>query len=389
MDFWKTMGVLLRRWYVAVPVFLISVGLAVGVFMTVHTQYESTGTIVLTAPTAGAVTSTDPAKAVGPGNPLLDFEGSLTTTSQLLTQSLSSPTVAKQIAAEGGVDSYQAGDGLTGGPFIVIIADAASPQVAERTVALALKYAQDELEARQKTLNAPSTTYIGTQSVVSPTPATTKIGGKVRAGGVALVLGLVLSLAAAFGIESIVTNRRRRGEDAAEDEDVDERDEDTDDRESEDEEDDRFAVTKKMRPAPMPRPMPMPAPMPARSGGGPRPMQRPQSPAAQGGDRPTSIIKGGPAAAKSGAVSGAGVNGGGVNGGVGATGTGTGGSGAVNNGGVNNGGGPRRDVHNAPVPVHKPHPAKPRTFPAPATTNNNNNHDWPRADFRSTDSTTG
>jgi hypothetical protein len=384
MDFWKTMGVLLRRWYVAVPVFLISVGLAVGVFMTVHTQYESTGTIVLTAPTAGAVTSTDPSKAVGPGNPLLDFEGSLTTTSQLLTQSLSSPTVAKQIAAEGGVDSYQAGDGLTGGPFIVIIADATSPQQAGRTVALALKYAEDELTSRQKTLNAPSATYIGTQSVVSPTPATTKIGGKVRAGGVALVLGLVLSLAAAFGIESMMINRRRRAEDLAEDEDVDERDEDAgDDRESEDEEDDRFAVTKKMRPAPMPRPMPMPAPMPARSGGGPRPMQRPQSPVTQGGDRPTSVIGGG-------AIKGAGVGGGAVNGaGVGAGANGAaanGGGSGGNNGGANNGGGPRRDVHNAPVPVHKPHPAKPRTFPAPA---NNNNHDWPRADFRPTDSSTG
>jgi hypothetical protein len=40
------------------------------------------------------------------------------------------------------------------------------------------------------------------------------------------------------------------------------------------------------------------------------------------------------------------------------------------------------------MPVHKPHPSKPRTFPTPATTNNNN-HDWPRADFRPTDSSTG
>jgi hypothetical protein len=383
MDFWKTMGVLLRRWYVSVPVFLISVGLAVGVFMTVHTQYESTGTIVLTAPTAGAVTSTDPSKAVGPGNPLLDFEGSLTTTSQLLTQSLSSPTVAKQIASQGGVDSYQAGDGLTGGPFIVIIADANSPQVAERTVSLALKYAEDELTARQKTLNAPAVTYIGTQVVVAPTPATTKISGKVRAGGVALVVGLVVSLAAAFGIESMANNRRRRTEDAAEDDE----DEFTENDEL-DEEDDRFAVTKKMRPAPMPRPMTVPQPV---RPGGPRPMQRTQAPSGMGGDR-SGAINSGPV--NSGAINGAGVNGVGVSG-VGATKTGAnapGGSGnGVNGvGGPGGSGGPRRDVHNAPVPVHKPHPAKPRTFPAPTpATTNNNSHDWPRADFRSTDSSAG
>jgi hypothetical protein len=351
MDFWKTMGVLLRRWYVAVPVFVISLGLGAGVFMTVHTQYESTGTIVLTAPTAGAVTSTDPTKAVGPGNPLLDFEGSLTTTSQLLTQSLSSPTVAKQIASQGGVDTYQAGDGLTGGPFIVIIADATSPQAAERTVSLALKYAEDELNTRQKTLNAPTVTYIGTQVVVAPTPATTKIGGKVRAGGVALVAGLVVSLAAAFGLESMSNKRRRRAEEA-ELATEDERDD-----EDIDEDDDRFAVTKKMRPAPMPRPL-LPAQQPVRSGT-PRPIQRgPQGPVGTGPDRP---LNGAPVNNGAGAVNGAGVNGGSVN------------------------GAPRRDVHNPPMPVHKPHPAKPRTFPAP----HNNSNDWPKADFRSTDSSTG
>lgn len=56
-----------------------------------------------------------------------------------------------------------------------------------------------------------------------------------------------------------------------------------------------------------------------------------------------------------------------------------------------------------PVPIHKPHPAKPRMHPTPApvpgTPNNNgsnnngtgqnNNHDWPRAEFRSSDQSTG
>jgi len=261
MDFWKTIGVLLRRWKVAVPVFVVALAIGAGVFVKVPTQYVATGTMVLTAPTAGATTSVDPAQATGPGNPLLDFAGSLTITNQLLVQSLSSPSVADQIAGQGGVSTYQAGDGNTGGPFVVIIATANSPQSAELTVNLALKYAQNELDARQKNLNAPPSTFIGTQSVVSPTQATTKISNKVKDGGIALVVGLILSLATAYGVDSWRNGRRRKR--AAEDDDemlIDDVEPDDDI-----EPDDGSAdPTRKMRPAAPPRHVP--TPQPVRSG---------------------------------------------------------------------------------------------------------------------------
>jgi hypothetical protein len=273
MDFWKTIGVLLRRWYVAVPVFFVALVIGGGVFLKVPTQYVSTGTMVLTAPTAGATTAVNPAQASGPGNPLLDFEGSLTITTQLLIQSLSSPSVGQQIAQQGGgTSTYQAGDGNTGGPFVVIVATANSPQEAELTVSLALKYAQNELDARQKNLNAPPSTYIGTQSVVSPTQATTKITNKVKDGGIALVAGLVISLAAAYGVDSWMSGRRRRraaAEDTGDDTSIDDIEPD-----DYDEPDDGSAEpTKKMRPAAPPRPVP--APQPVRSGGGARPQPSP------------------------------------------------------------------------------------------------------------------
>jgi hypothetical protein len=268
MDFWKTIGVLLRRWYVAVPVFFVALVIGGGVFLKVPTQYVSTGTMVLTAPTAGATTAVNPAQASGPGNPLLDFEGSLTITTQLLIQSMSSPSVAQQIAQQGGVDTYQAGDGNTGGPFVVIVATANSPQEAELTVGLALKYAQNELDARQKNLNAPPSTYIGTQSVVSPTQATTKITNKVKDGGIALVVGLVLSLAAAYGVDSWMSGRRRKRADDDDDLSIDDIEPD-DDAEPDDGSAD---PTKKMRPAAPPRHVP--TPQPVRSGA-PRPQLTP------------------------------------------------------------------------------------------------------------------
>ncbi len=372
MDFWKTMGVLLRRWYVSVPIFVLCAVLGGGVFIAVPTQYESTGTIVLTAPVSGGFVATNPQNSQGPGNPLLDFEGSLTITSQLLVQSLSSATVQNEIASQGGASTFQAGDGGTGGPFVVIIADGKSRQQAEKTVTLALDRASSELNQRQKAAQAPPSTYIGTQVVVAATPATTKLGSKIKAGGVALAGGIVVCLAAAFAVDSVLVNRRRRPGDRG-GSDVDPRPSSVDP-DDESAEDGRLA-THKMRPAPPPRSLPQPA----RSGAGPRPVPRPQ---------------------------------------------------------LGNSGNVRRDLG----PMHKPHPAKPRVHPVslpgkpnnngnpvnggplngnavnggpvngnkpgPATNNSNSNsnnsgrppeggknssgsHDWPRADFRSPDSSAG
>jgi hypothetical protein len=357
----------------------VSLGVAGGVFLKVPTQYESTGTIVLTAPTAGATTAIDPAKATGPGNPLLDFEGSLTITTQLLIQSLSAPTVAQQIATEGGVSTYQAGDGETGGPFVVIVADADSPTQAELTVSLALKYAQNELDARQKNLNAPPSTYIGTQSVVSPTNATTKISGKVRDAGVALVLGVVVSLGAAYGIESWSTSRRRKRDD----DDVD-GDELPADLEPEDDEtmDESAAPTKKMRAAPPPRRMP--SPQPVRTGG-PRPTPHPvgertvnvgapvgREPYAQapmhGPAKPRPIPAPVPTT-NNGAKNANGANGANNNGANSSA-----NSNVVNSNGNNNGSNGSNGSANGK---------------ASNGNGNGNRHDWPRTEFRSPDAPTG
>jgi hypothetical protein len=276
MDFWKTMGVLLRRWYVSVPIFVVSLVLGGGVFLVVPTTYESTGTIVLTAPPAGAVTQLNPANATGPGNPLLDFEGSLTITTQLLIQSLSSPTVQNEIAAQGGSSTYQAGDGNTGGPFVVIIADAKSKTLAERTVTLALQYASNELNQRQKALQAPPSTFINTQVVVEATPATTKLSNKLKGGGVALALGLVLSLATAFAVDSAGANRKRR---KAEQPTPDKTAATAADVDSDESDEERTAVTPAVRPAPRP------VAAPVRSNGQ-RPGPHPQVASAMNGRPP-------------------------------------------------------------------------------------------------------
>lgn len=206
MDFWKTIKVLLRRWYVAVPVLLLSLGGAGVVFLSVSPEYESTGTDLLTVPKAGA--TLDPSKPAGIINPLLAFDASLTTTAQLLTQVLLDPAVYAQLTQNNPDIKCEAGDGGLRGPFVQVVCKAPTPQGAQATVDGAFKRLREELVARQKKLGAPESTFINVETVVEPTEATLLVGGKLRAAGAALALGLAASLTSAFAIESIMQRRR-------------------------------------------------------------------------------------------------------------------------------------------------------------------------------------
>lgn len=208
MDFWSTVRVLLRRWYVALPIFVVSLGLAGGVYLSVSPQYESQGTLVLTAPAAGArvaVGDTIPAEKI---NPLLAFDGSLTTSAQIIIAAVADPAVAKQFSEVGGVpSSYEVSDGKLAGPFIVVVATAGSPSAAEATVAGVLEKANQELNSRQTELQAPASTFIRANVIVNPTPSAELVGGKVRFAAVALMLGIIGGLTAAYGYESYQQHR--------------------------------------------------------------------------------------------------------------------------------------------------------------------------------------
>ncbi|MEU7475920.1 hypothetical protein AB0A63_08040 [Lentzea sp. NPDC042327] len=207
MDFWKTIKVLLRRWYVALPVLLLSLGGAGVVFASVPPEYESTGTDLLTVPKAGA--TLDPSKPSGIINPLLAFDASLTTTAQLLTQVLLDPAVYAQLTRNNPDIECEAGDGGLRGPFVQVVCKAPTPEAARATVDGAFKRLSQELVERQRKLGAPESTFINVETVVAPTEATLLVGGKLRAAGAALALGLAASLTSAYMIESFMLRRKK------------------------------------------------------------------------------------------------------------------------------------------------------------------------------------
>lgn len=213
MDFWGTVRVLRRRWYIALPALLLSGVLALLTYVSVPTRYESSGVLVLTSPSAGGRFSekTKPEDVVKV-NPLLSFDGSLTTTAQILTQILGDPKTAEELTGKGATSTYTANTGPVGGPMVFATAEADSAEAAQALVGRVLERTVNELAQQQKNLNAPEPTFITAQILVKPTQAEAKIGGKVRFVGAAAVVLLLLTIASTFAADSIMLRLKRRKE---------------------------------------------------------------------------------------------------------------------------------------------------------------------------------
>ncbi|MFJ6672965.1 hypothetical protein ACIQMJ_17780 [Actinosynnema sp. NPDC091369] len=215
MDFWGAVRTLRRRWYIALPAAITAVAVAAGVFLSIPTRYQSTGVMVLTSPASGGTFSEklSPEDAVQV-NPLLAFDGSLTTTAQILAQILADPKTRKESLGldKESTENFTAAGGGQSGPFLFVTADGSTPEAAERLVTTVMEFATKELDEQQTALKAPASTFITSQVIVNPTTAEAQIGGKVRYAGAAFVLLMLLTTAATFGGDSVLNHLRRRRE---------------------------------------------------------------------------------------------------------------------------------------------------------------------------------
>lgn len=217
MDFWRTVLVLFRRWYVVLPAFGVTVGLAFGVYSAIPVHYESQAVLVLTTPLTGGSVPTDPDQPPVRVNPLLNFEQGLNTSATVVIQALLKPDLAAQLGVvPDGDTSYEVTNGsinpelLITGPFIFVTGESLTPEGAQGIVQRVVQRTRDELINRQELVDAPEQTYITIDEVVEPTKAVEKRGGKARPAMAAVGLGGIASLAAAYAAESFATARRER-----------------------------------------------------------------------------------------------------------------------------------------------------------------------------------
>jgi hypothetical protein len=217
VDFWGTVLVVFRRWYASVPAFLLALGLSYAVYQTVPTMYQSSAVLVLTIPTTGGSVPNDPAYPNPRTNPLLNYSGALNVSASILLQVLSAPETATQLGAPpGGKTTYSVNNGtanpelLATGPFVIVNAGSPSARTAHDLVVRLVDRAKAEMAGRQRLLGAPPSTYIQLTAMVPPTAPQEQRGGKSRTAVAVMVIGLFVSLAAAYATESLAPALRRR-----------------------------------------------------------------------------------------------------------------------------------------------------------------------------------
>jgi hypothetical protein len=216
VDFWGTILVMFRRWYVVLPVLLLGVGGSGAIYAFIPTSYASTAVLMVAAPLNNGEVSK---RAVGDrANPMLTYYGeSLSTTAAMLVQSLSTPQIADEVEAMAGPDAkVQVVNGagnselLNTGPYLAIVADGTTPTASLRLVQTIVDRAHDQLAELQQTLKAPKSTFVTLAEVVPPTMPQPSGNGRARAAISALGLGMMISLASAYMAESVAVARRRR-----------------------------------------------------------------------------------------------------------------------------------------------------------------------------------
>ena len=216
MDFWSTILVLLRRWYVALPAFVLSLS-AVSLVYTSHpVVYQSKSVILLTVPTTGPTFYAEPGSGASITNPLLNFEDELDNAASILIQILSTPDVVHQMTpADNDDTSYYINNGsgnpelLTNGPFVFVYGESRSPSKAREIVARVTDKAREELMDRQVAVKAKPSTFITFTQMVAPSTPEEQNGDRTRATGAALALGIIARLAATYGTESALEARAR------------------------------------------------------------------------------------------------------------------------------------------------------------------------------------
>ena len=210
MDLWDLTRLLLRRWYFAVPMLLVSVAAVVLAAQRVSPDYKAMGYMqMIPAPSAGK--PLDPDAKPRPANPWLDLGYAALGNAAALT--VTDQTGLEKLAADGYTDSVTVILNERT-PLFEIEAVGHTEDQATQTVQQVIKLLQADIAAKQKQYGALPEDTISTL-VINDGRAPEQDSGKVkRVLIVAAGLGVLLTTASTIALDYWLRRRRaRRDED--------------------------------------------------------------------------------------------------------------------------------------------------------------------------------
>ncbi|MEP7054467.1 MAG: hypothetical protein ABI912_04395 [Actinomycetota bacterium] len=215
MDLWGVIRIMLRRWYVALPILLATGYLAVTSSGTVSQTFNASTTMIMLGPSLDTFTDAKGVTQTVAVNPYLNVPSTATLVASTLALKESSASARQGVARAGLSPSYTIVVGKT--PVMDVAVEATSSQLALDTVKYVSELLKTDLQAQQDGFNINAISRLNLQTVVpADTLPTTTASTKMRVRITILGFGGVLAVAGALAFEGLAEVRRNRGRRRAE-----------------------------------------------------------------------------------------------------------------------------------------------------------------------------
>lgn len=212
MDFVNIFRITLRRWYVVVPLLVVTVMLAQFAHSRATVWYEASGSVILMSPSMSEFTRTDEPVIE---NPYLTFSPSLRTTGSVIGRILLDDTTKAAIAEEGLSPRYEMEmDGNA--PVLAYTVTARDGGTALATADRIATLISEQLSVLQTEAQAPVEQQITAEVLTRPLAAVPLAEGAMRAMVAVLAIGGAAAVGAAVLMETVVVTLRERRRSEAE-----------------------------------------------------------------------------------------------------------------------------------------------------------------------------
>jgi hypothetical protein len=232
MDLWDALLILRKRWYVVAPVLALTALLLVTTSGRIASDYRASASILLVAPGTPTVSELDDASpTTGPDdepddadasgvNQFITFPGTLKTMAEATALSVASQGSLQRIREAGGRADLKVA-ASPNSPIVEVTATDRDPDLALRTMSLAVDSISADLTARQSEANVASSGWITAQVLNRPETAIADPTSQLRVRLAILGIGVALTVAVAVAVEGFSErhhpDRNRRGRTSGDD----------------------------------------------------------------------------------------------------------------------------------------------------------------------------
>jgi uncharacterized protein involved in exopolysaccharide biosynthesis len=214
MDFWDSVRILVRRWYVVVVVVVFTAVGAGALATRIPPSFRAQSQILLVPPVSASVPQNPNQPSANSGsrsNPYLSFDQSLATTADVLAKVMMSRETVERLRQQGATADYDVGFGAQGpGPVLRVLVTGKTEQEALDTLDKVAGEISQELQRRQQQVNAPQETWIQVSVIQQAQQADRLWGRVIRAVAGVAAVGIMFAIICAFIVENIANRRLRR-----------------------------------------------------------------------------------------------------------------------------------------------------------------------------------